>query len=464
MGLFGDFFNLSLVVLAAFGALYTIGWYWRKIRKARQWAQRIIGSATVGIIIADKKGVIEQANQCAAAIMDYTPDQLQGLRMNDLIPGTLPLIEEWQKTVGSMGFADTRQINGIDLTGKTRTGEVLPVEVRLSVEQENGRIIAFVSDISRRKHYETELREQSAQLKTQASLLNDHNLILERKVAERTRTLEDSVNRLLESTHRLEQEILERHKIEEQLKAGKEEIALALEKEKKLNELKSHFITVASHEFRTPLSAILSSAGLIEHYTESSQQDQRLRHAARIKSNVQALNHILDEFLVVKKIEDQYLHLEVSHFDLTQLAEDLVQDFSGMLQVHQPIQINSVPEHVMTDSDTNAWTMIINNLLSNAIKFSGDHGQIQLGIEKIPGYVRLSIKDQGQGISREDLPHIFDKFFRGANAVSIPGTGIGLNIVRSYVDLLGGKVSVESEPGEGALFTVLVPDQHAKQA
>lgn len=464
MDFFGDFFNLSLSGLAVFVTLYTISWYWRKIKKAREWAQRIIGGATVGIIIADRKGVIEQANQCAAAILAYTTDQLQGMNLNDVIPHTLPLIEGWPNAVGSMDPADNRQINGIDLTGKKRTGEVVPVEVRLSLEPENGKVIAFVSDISRRKQFETELREQSAKLKSQARLLNDHNLILERKVAERTGTLEDSVNRLLDSTHRLEQEILERHKIEEQLKAGKEEIALALEKERKLNELKSHFIALASHEFRTPLSAILSSAGLIEHYTDASQQEQRLRHAARIKSNVKTLNHILDEFLVVKKIEDQYLHLEITHFDLTQLAKDLVQDLAGMQQVHQPIRISSVPDHVMTDSDANAWKMIINNLLSNAIKFSGDQGHIQLEIEKIPGYVSLRIKDQGQGINKEDLPHIFDKFFRGANAGSVPGTGIGLNIVRSYVDLLGGRIRVESEPGEGAMFTVEVPDQPSHQA
>jgi len=228
----------------------------------------------------------------------------------------------------------------------------------------------------------------------------------------------------------------------------------ALEKEKKLGEMKSRFVSMASHEFRTPLSTILSSAYLVEKYSELSEQPKREKHISRIISAVNNLTNILNEFLSVGKIEEGKLVLNISTFNVKKLIEGIITDLKSMLKPGQEI----IFSHEGTEDiilDSSLLKNIILNLISNAIKFSSEHSPIHISCSHIEDEFIIKVKDKGIGISKEDQEHLMDRFFRGANAVNVQGTGLGLHIVSKYVECMQGKMSYESVLNEGTTFTII---------
>lgn len=228
----------------------------------------------------------------------------------------------------------------------------------------------------------------------------------------------------------------------------------ALEKEKKLGEMKSRFVSMASHEFRTPLSTILSSAYLIEKYTECSEQTKREKHISRIISAVNNLTNILNEFLSVGKIEEGKLVLNISSFNVKKLIEGIITDLKSMLKLGQEIIFSHEGnEEIILDSSL--LKNIILNLISNAIKFSSEHSPIHISCCCKEDEFEIKVKDKGIGISKEDQEHLMDRFFRGANAVNVQGTGLGLHIVSKYVECMQGKMSYESALNEGTTFTII---------
>lgn len=228
----------------------------------------------------------------------------------------------------------------------------------------------------------------------------------------------------------------------------------ALNKEKKLGEMKSRFVSMASHEFRTPLSTILSSAYLVEKYSELSEQPKREKHIGRIISAVNNLTNILNEFLSVGKIEEGKLVLNISNFNVNKLIASTIADLKSMLKVGQEIIFSHEGKEEIT-LDGSLLKNIIINLVSNAIKFSAEHTPIHISSSSVEDEFIIKVKDKGIGISKEDQEHLMDRFFRGANAVNVQGTGLGLHIVSKYVECMQGKMSYESALNEGTTFTII---------
>ena len=228
----------------------------------------------------------------------------------------------------------------------------------------------------------------------------------------------------------------------------------ALNKEKKLGEMKSRFVSMASHEFRTPLSTILSSAYLIEKYTECSEQQKREKHISRIISSVNNLTNILNEFLSVGKIEEGKLVLHVSNFNIKKLIETIVTDLNPLLKKGQKIDYTHEGSE-MIELDNSLLKNIILNLLSNAIKFSYENSMIIIKSSYHNDEIAIKVVDNGIGITKDDQEHLMDRFFRGSNAVNVQGTGLGLHIVSKYVERMQGTISYESEINKGTSFTIV---------
>ena len=237
-------------------------------------------------------------------------------------------------------------------------------------------------------------------------------------------------------------------------KQDEEKVKRALEHERELNELKSRFVSTASHEFRTPLSTILSSVSLLSRYFSEEDQLKREKHMQRIKTSVHNLTGILNDFLSLDKLETGAVEGNPVTFDLKDFIEDVCDQMSPTLKKEQKIQFRHTGKSTVC-LDKHILNNILFNLLSNASKYSGPK-PIQLSTRVSNGCLLIKVKDSGIGISKEDQKHLFQRFFRSKSAINTPGTGLGLNIVKKYVDLLGGTIDVHSVLGEGSTFTVKI--------
>lgn len=307
-----------------------------------------------------------------------------------------------------------------DLKALRKDGVEFPVELSLChyMDRDEVYVIAYVRDTTMRKKEEEEIRQ-----------LNEK---LEEKVEERTHKLRELLKKLESSSGELKR---------------------SLEKEKILNELKSRFVTMASHEFRTPLSTVLSSAYLLEKYCDSKDQPHRKKHIDRIISSVNMLTDILNDFLSVGKIEEGKIIVKLSTFDIQHYISNIIGEMKNMQKDGQHISYEHTGEK-MIQLDPAILKHIVMNLFSNAIKFSNKGSFIEIRSKRTGKHLILSVKDHGIGIPKEDLPHLFERFHRGANVTNIQGTGLGLNIVSKYSELLNGKITCKSELEKGTEFII----------
>lgn len=254
----------------------------------------------------------------------------------------------------------------------------------------------------------------------------------------------------------LEQKVQERTA---EVAAAHEELTKALEKEKKLSELKSRFVSMASHEFKTPLTSILSSATLIERYVDLDQQDKQKKHIDRIKSSVKNLTNILNDFLSLEKIESGGLQFHIELVQLNPFVQEILEEIAPVLKQRQTIQYVHKGLHEAA-IDRHLLKNILINLISNAIKYSLEGQDVTLKMECSEVQLYLEVIDQGIGIPDDDKEHMFERFFRAGNATNIQGTGLGLNIVKRYLDLMNGGIDFESVLGKGTTFIVVIPIDH----
>jgi PAS domain S-box-containing protein len=237
-------------------------------------------------------------------------------------------------------------------------------------------------------------------------------------------------------------------------KKAETELLAALEKERELNELKSRFVSMASHEFRTPLSAVLSSAYLLSKYTKTEEQPQRDKHIQRIVSSVTSLTEILNDFLSVGKIEEGNIHANYRNYDIREQIHEIVQSVQHLLKKGQTISYEHAGKETTVNLDSSMMKHIVTNLLSNAIKFSNDSSVVALSTKTTGKKLILTVRDHGIGIPEEDRHSLFKRFFRSSNVTNIQGTGLGLHIVSKYTELMNGKIDCESKLGEGTTFTI----------
>lgn len=359
------------------------------------------------VAITDEKGVIKAVNDNFCRISKYSREELIGADHRIINSGYHPkefMRQLWQ-TIASgkvwKGELRNRAKDGVNYWVDTT---IVPF---LNDKGKPYQYVAIRFDISPRKRAEEEIRKLYEEL--------------EIKVKERTL-----------------------------------ELAQALEREKDLSELKSRFVTTAAHEFRTPLSTILSSVSLVERYLDPEHADKRTRHVERIKSSIRNLTDILNDFLSLDKLEQGKMEIESAEFGLTEFCIAVTDDLRSLLKEGQNIHYTHTGDDTVY-CDKKILRNVLLNLLSNAIKYSPEGKEIWLESEVRNCEVTIRVKDNGIGIPPEEQKHLFEKFFRARNAGEIQGTGLGLSIVRRYVDLLDGRISFSSLPGQQTVFVVQFP-------
>ena len=391
-----------------------------------------------GIIIVDENGKIVIANPVSEQIFGYETDELTGVELENLLPARyrsrhINFREGFNRNPEPrrMGF-------GRDLKALRKDGSEFPVEISLSFTKVKGQLLvmAFISDISQRKKAEEALKRSEEQLLVYAAEL-------ERKVEARTHALNDTISRL-------EEEVRERKKAEE-------EVRKAFEREREVNDLKSKFVSIASHEFRTPLSAVLSSASLINQYKEKGELEKVGKHVTRIKSSVNHLTSILNDFLSLGKLEEGKIDVNNEMIQIDEFLNEVREELLETLRVDQDIIIKNLSAPLEIKSDVRTLRNILFNLISNASKYSAAGKKIFIEVDRRDDHVVFDIKDEGIGIPEQDFKHMFDRFFRASNAGDTQGTGLGLNIVKRYVELLEGSVTFSSRYGKGSTFSVSLP-------
>lgn len=384
----------------------------------------IIETAIDGIITIDSHGLVESMNPSASKLFQYSPEEVIGRNISMLMPS--PHRERHDDYLQRYQDTGVAHIIGIgrEVTGLRKDGSVFPFRLAVSEVKYSGRKIytGFIHDLSREKEAEERLVEYAAQL--------------EELVEERTQSLKNSVLAL---------------------EVAKEEVSQSLEKEKELGQLKSRFVSMASHEFRTPLSSIQLSAVLIEKYSQQFDNPNITKHIGKIKGSVNHLTVILNDFLSLEKLEAGKVEPHYSTFDIVKFAEEITEEMQLIAKQNQ----NIIYQHTGTAStvtlDQALLKNCIINLISNAIKYSGENTFIEFNSEITQNQLIIVVKDNGIGIPDTDQTHLFEPFFRAHNTGNIPGTGLGLNIVTRYTGLMDGSIQFESKIHQGTSFTISFP-------
>jgi len=411
--------------------------------------EAIIDTAIDGILTIDTRGKVEKMNPAAASLFGYQSKDVIGQNIRMLMPE--PYHSEHDGYLHKYNTTKVPHIIGVgrEVQGKRKNGEVFPFRLAVSEVILNDRVIytGVIHDLSDVKRAESEIVE-----------LNKN---LEHTVSERTYELEKTVNKLLSTNKAYESEIKERKLAELKLKDIQEELMVSLSKEKELNEMKSRFVSMASHEFRTPLTSILSSAAIIGRYTKEDQQGNREKHINRIKSSVANLTGILNDFLSLSKLEEGRVEINLSELNLEELCKEIIEDTKQLLKTDQKIihTVHGDDPHVLVDE--RILRNVVFNLISNAIKYSEEDINCDIYFRK--DHFELVVKDRGIGIPEEDQKHLFSRFFRAGNVTNIQGTGLGLNIVKRYADIMGGTITFESEHEVGTTFFVKIPYVNSKK-
>ena len=396
--------------------------------------------ATIGIVVTNNEGKIINFNKCAEIQFGYTKAEMIGQVVDKLLPKNtqdrhVQYREEYYEKPEPRVMG-----HGRDLFATNKEGNTFPVEVSLShyTINEETFVFAFVIDITVRKANEAIFRGQTKELERVTAEIKLMNFELEQKVEDRTKMLREALS---------------------ELEKSKEELNVAFEKEKELNELKSRFVTVASHEFRTPLSTILSSAYLLDKYNELMGDPKTRKHINRIQDAVEGMKNILEDFLSLGKMEEGLVktNLEFISADaFAQIISELLHSMDGLLKKGQLITLNNgVAQDLFVD--INMLKNILINLVSNAIKFSNEQGEITVAANLQNGDLNITVADNGIGIPEDEQHHLYERFFRAKNAGNIPGTGLGLHIVGKYLELLQGGMTMKSTLNIGTSFSFYIP-------
>lgn len=380
--------------------------------------------ATEGILITNQQGEILRINPSALKLFGYQgDDSLKGKKIEVLIPKRFAQSHVEKREKYYENPKPRAMGKNIELYALKKDGTEFPVEISLSYykKEEETFVIAFIIDITERKKYHDSILKLT------------HSL--EQKVEERTKILQEALTNL---------------------EASKQQLSESLEKEKELNEMKSRFVTMASHEFRTPLSTILSSTSLIGKYMTTDDDEKRQKHVNRIKSAVANLNLILNDFLSAERLEEGKALVHLSTFSYNDLVYEVMNEMHNLLKENQSINyVHTGTELIYCDKQKIKNILI--NLISNAIKFTAEGKEIIVRSSANEHTITLSVSDQGIGIPQDEQKYLFDRFFRAKNVTNIQGTGLGLNIVKKYVEALNGDIEFKSELNKGTEFKILIP-------
>lgn len=244
------------------------------------------------------------------------------------------------------------------------------------------------------------------------------------------------------------------NELEERVKERTLELINSLNREKELSAMRRHFFSMASHEFKTPLTNILTSTSLLESYNnEGKLAEKRAKHINRITSSSQHLVEMVNDFLAAEKIEQGKTDIVFEWFNVRKFIKAVTEQMESCLKKGQSlVYTHSGDSHILQDKNT--LRIVLLNLLSNASKYSDENKPIEISTEVNKGEITIKVKDHGIGIPKEDQPHIFNNFFRAGNTTGIQGTGLGLHIVKNYMELLKGNIHFKSRHKQGTAFTI----------
>jgi PAS domain S-box-containing protein len=391
-----------------------------------------------GIIISDSDGVIVFTNISIENYFGYKSEDLIGKNIEILIPK--PFKREHQSHF-DFYMRDTSYLknsNYREVMGLNNLGVEIPLEIRLNLfsYEDKKYAIAFIIDITLRKEKENESQIEKMQLE---EIVKDSSTELQRVVKQLQKTNKE-----------LELEI--KRKI-----LAKDDIRKALIAEREVGQLKSKFLSLASHEFRTPLSGILTSASLINKYLAPFDKPKIIKHTDTIISMVKHLSQILDDFLSLDKLENGSIEYKFTKFDCNTLLQEIIKDTYTLMKKDQKIIFIPCNEPILLFQDKKIVSIIISNLIYNAIKYSFENQSIEIEVTSEENLLKIKVSDHGLGIPENEQKFIFKRFFRASNVSHIQGTGIGLNIIKQNVEGLGGKITFKSKENNGSVFIVEIP-------
>ena len=491
------------------------------LREREAQHRKMIDSSLDGVVSMDQDGMIIEWNRSAERMFGWSPLDVIGRRLSDII---IPAAMRERHEAGLKRYlahgAGNVVNNRIEVSALHRDGHEIPVELSVWPMQIGERVFfgSFVRDISRRRENERKLRQSEDRyravienvaegiLVVQAGLIVFVNPRTERLVGKRLEELRqqhfanlihpddrelviDRYTRRIRgekieshysfrifnaageviwvelSAEMIEWEgkpatvsfitdITERHRLEESLRQN-------LERERELNSLKSRFVSMTSHEFRTPLTAILSSMELIKHYSDKLSEKERLDLIASVEDSVRHMTKMLDEVLLIGKAEAGRLEFRPTKLRLADFCARAVESTRAMAaagfgdKTEIVFEANGADVPVMLDEKL--MQHVLENLLSNAIKYSPAGGRIRFAVSAREEILEIVVEDSGIGMPAKDLPHLFESFYRASNVGNISGTGLGLAIVKSAVEMHSGTIAVESEVGHGTKVTVSLP-------
>ncbi len=358
-----------------------------------------------GILIVDENQTIIAVNSSTEDMFGYERGELNSKPLETLIP------TNYHKGHGHhfnsfYKHSEKRSMGkGKALFAARKDGSTFPVEVGLNPFNVSDKkyVMALVIDITERKNYTDKL---------------------ENTVDERTKQLRE-----------------------------------ALETEKELNDLKTKFLSLVSHEFKTPLTGILTSSMLLSKYKLTEQQDKRDKHINTINSKVQYLNNILNDFLSVEKLETGKVNYKFVEFRLSKVVNEVIYNANMLLKEGQKIKYPDNIDDISLIQDEKTIELALSNLVHNAIKYSPENTTIELKVKQDKNNTTFDIIDQGIGIPENDQKNIFNRYFRAENALLNQGTGIGLNIAKTHLENLGGTISFKSKENSGSTFTITIPNK-----
>ncbi|MCF8716447.1 PAS domain S-box protein [Joostella atrarenae] len=388
-------------------------------------------SISEGIMVIDSTYKVISINSTLLSMFEYSEEELINNDFYKLIPENYhskhdKYVSDYYTTASKRKMAGGRQLWGVK-----KSGQKIPIKIGLNPFFYEGKkyIVAIIIDVSSSMEYEKKITQ-----------LNQN---LESKIKERTKNLQDLVKVL-------EKEILHRKDIEEKLKKS-------LIKEKELNDLKSEFLTLVTHEFKTPLSNILISSTLASKYKKNEEQSIRDKHIIDIQTKVKFLTNILNDFLSIEKLEAGENQYNLSEFDVIFLTNQCVKESETSLLEGQKIKITSFLKNSNLYFDQKIFKLIITNLLSNAIKYSPKNATIIVNLNRSDKFILLRVIDSGYGIPEQDQKHIFSRYYRGKNGMITHGTGIGLYMIKKHINNLKGAIHFNSNVDVGSEFLVKLP-------
>ena len=436
------FFNLLLIIFVwAMHYLFADQEHLDKsIFQKNEQLKIIFEIALEGIIMVNEEGKIKLANDYAEKLFGYKSKELIGKKIEALIPSRFAEKHQEHRLNFAKSPMNRPMGEGLEVLGITKEGKEFPVSVSLghSWIDEKLCILVFVHDISKRVNARNQLllEKKSAENLT---------IQLEKKVQERTKKLEEVLLRL--------------ELANQNLTTSEQNLKTALIKEKELSEIKSQFVTLATHEFKTPLTTILNSIFLLENGNSENQPEVKKENIERIRRAIKNLLDIINDFLYLNRLEEGKAHTECVTVHLDKLLEEIIDEVNLVKHPKQKIIVKNTAQVGYCLLDATIFKNILLNLFTNAFKFSPPDGTVTLTVSDKKNILKLEVMDEGIGIPKEEIHHVFSRFFRAKNVKGIEGTGLGLSITKKYVELLKGEINLKSAINKGTTFTVKIPIQ-----